>query len=633
MVNLVLEVTKLSDGTKGETGIISIIVPARAETARDIADSITYIESPQFGASVLTLPAVPDGYSIEIYYTDNPAVITTEGAISIPAVDTTVHLVLKVTKDSDGSSALTKMIPVLVPASGPALPTAQEIAAGITWIPNPARGATKLTLPAVPDGFSIAIKYSDNSIVTTGGAITLPSVDTVVNLVLEVTRLSDGSKAETGVISIVVPAKTPEVVNPPSSGGGSSSSGSKNSGSGSTTTTQPQTVVKEGVITPDKSLVNTTGSTNLLKINAADLEKAASTAKASEDGIRTVVVNVPKLSNGKGYSVQLPVEALKASQVNTRIDIVTEAGTVSIPGSMLNNMDISSSKTVEIVIEKVDTETLDQKLQKEIGNRPVVNISLKIDGKLVSWSNVNAPVTVSIPYEATEQELKNKENLTVYYISDDGKTEIISNARYDEELKVVTFTTTHFSKYAIVFIQKSFDDLSGAAWAKKAIEVLASKGIVEGRTESSFEPEKNVTRGEFISWLVRTLNLEAEFETNFTDVKQSDPYYREIGVAKALGITAGIGNNLSGAGLDITRQDMMVMTARAIKTAKKNWLVKDDSALDKFTDSTKISAYAREAVSEMVASGIIVGTGKTINPKGNTTRAEAAAMLYKLFNK
>jgi len=75
------------------------------------------------------------------------------------------------------------------------------------------------------------------------------------------------------------------------------------------------------------------------------------------------------------------------------------------------------------------------------------------------------------------------------------------------------------------------------------------------------------------------------------------------------------------------------MTARAIKTAKKNWLVKDDSALDKFTDSTKISAYAREAVSEMVASGIIVGTGKTINPKGNTTRAEAAAMLYKLFNK
>lgn len=131
---------------------------------------------------------------------------------------------------------------------------------------------------------------------------------------------------------------------------------------------------------------------------------------------------------------------------------------------------------------------------------------------------------------------------------------------------------------------------------------------------------------------MRTLSLEADFKTNFVDVKETNSYYRETCIAKVLGITAGIGGNKSGAGLEITRQDMMVITAKAIKLITKDLLVTDDISMSGFTDYSQVAGYARTSVSELIASGIISGSNNKINPKGKTTRAEAAMMLYNIFN-
>ncbi|WP_245976072.1 glycoside hydrolase domain-containing protein [Paenibacillus prosopidis] len=82
------------------------------------------------------------------------------------------------------------------------------IAAGITSIAAPAKDAKKLTLPTVPDGYTIAIKSSSNTrVIKTNGKINPPKIETTVTLVLEVTRTSDGAQASTGEISVVVPSK------------------------------------------------------------------------------------------------------------------------------------------------------------------------------------------------------------------------------------------------------------------------------------------------------------------------------------------------------------------------------------------------------------------------------------------
>ncbi|MBS4196898.1 NPCBM/NEW2 domain-containing protein [Lederbergia citri] len=86
-------------------------------------------------------------------------------------------------------------------------PTAAQIAEVIKSLVAPKKGEKDLTLPSLPEGFTISIKSSDRpDIVNIDGSIHAPTRDTIVNLILEVTRMYDGEKADTGVIPVVVPA-------------------------------------------------------------------------------------------------------------------------------------------------------------------------------------------------------------------------------------------------------------------------------------------------------------------------------------------------------------------------------------------------------------------------------------------
>ena len=89
--------------------------------------------------------------------------------------------------------------------------TAQEVADEITSVPVPEKDAGKLTIPEIPGGFSIAIKSSSNPrVIALDGTITPPEKDTEVELVFEVTNLSDPTDtAETVRLKVTVPAKTP----------------------------------------------------------------------------------------------------------------------------------------------------------------------------------------------------------------------------------------------------------------------------------------------------------------------------------------------------------------------------------------------------------------------------------------
>lgn len=85
--------------------------------------------------------------------------------------------------------------------------TAASVAAGITSIPAPEKNATRLTLPAVPDGFEIRVKSSSNeAVIPSMDAQIFPlETDTEVILVLEVTKVADQSKADTVPIKVIVP--------------------------------------------------------------------------------------------------------------------------------------------------------------------------------------------------------------------------------------------------------------------------------------------------------------------------------------------------------------------------------------------------------------------------------------------
>lgn len=86
--------------------------------------------------------------------------------------------------------------------------TASQLAAELTGIPDPSSGETQLIMPTVPAGYTVRIESSDNTaVISTNGTIIPPVVATTVNLVFEIIRISDESKASTITCTVNVPAK------------------------------------------------------------------------------------------------------------------------------------------------------------------------------------------------------------------------------------------------------------------------------------------------------------------------------------------------------------------------------------------------------------------------------------------
>ena len=180
-------------------------------------------------------------------------------------------------------------------------------------------------------------------------------------------------------------------------------------------------------------------------------------------------------------------------------------------------------------------------------------------------------------------------------------------------------------------IKKPFNDIGDYPWAKEAVESLSAKGIIKGTSETTFEPGKNIIRADFILLLVRALDLKADFSSNFDDVSPDSYYYEALGIARALGIAKGTGGNLFNPKAEITREDMMVLTARALRIAGKLDTVGIFEDIKHFDDADEVSGYAVESVAALVKEGIIKGDRKSINPKGTATRAEAATVIYRIY--
>lgn len=180
---------------------------------------------------------------------------------------------------------------------------------------------------------------------------------------------------------------------------------------------------------------------------------------------------------------------------------------------------------------------------------------------------------------------------------------------------------------------KTFEDVAADHWAKNDIDILASKGVINGTTDKTFSPEANITRADFTMLLVKTLGLAAQVDTNFVDVAASDYYYEAVGVAKKRGIVFGPGEGKFNPMAAITRQEMMVIIARALKTVGKLDTIGTEADLNSFTDKSSIDSVAVNDIAACVKDGLVEGYNNLLNPHGNVTRAETAVLMYRVYNK
>ena len=168
-----------------------------------------------------------------------------------------------------------------------------------------------------------------------------------------------------------------------------------------------------------------------------------------------------------------------------------------------------------------------------------------------------------------------------------------------------------------------FTDVSKSFWAYDAIEKLSAKGIINGYSDNSFLPDKNITREEFISIMVRFLGISiGDKSCSFEDVPKDRWSYGYIAAAFSGGIVQGFSDDIFGAEELLTRQDMAVIVARAFGLADGAYEDND------FIDAALISDYAAGSVKALKQRKIINGfDDNSFRPLDFTTRAEASMIM------
>lgn len=178
--------------------------------------------------------------------------------------------------------------------------------------------------------------------------------------------------------------------------------------------------------------------------------------------------------------------------------------------------------------------------------------------------------------------------------------------------------------------EQVFWDIAAIDWAKDDIIYLYEKGIANGMADGIFAPYDKVTRGQFAVMISRILNKQASFSENFEDVSPDKYYYEHIGILKELGLINGRSETEFDPDSNISRQDMAALVYRILIKEK----IIEEKTYDNlsFTDKDEIKDYAKNAVSALIDKELLKGyEDNSFRPSDNATRAECSVFLSRIY--
>ena len=218
---------------------------------------------------------------------------------------------------------------------------------------------------------------------------------------------------------------------------------------------------------------------------------------------------------------------------------------------------------------------------------------------------------------------------------DNGK---VTKPATETEDGVKTFTCTRCGETktetipatGVMDVTKMFTDVSHS-WADDGIQYCVTHQLMSGIGNNLFGPKLTTTRAQIVQILY---NLEGEPEvsgtTPFTDLTQ-DWYQDAILWAYQTGVVAGTSSTTFEPDLPVTREQIAVILmeymTRVLKL-ERTWTPAD---LSIFPDAGSVSDWAKDAMADAVALGLISGAsngGQTyLEPQGSATREQVATIL------
>ena len=244
----------------------------------------------------------------------------------------------------------------------------------------------------------------------------------------------------------------------------------------------------------------------------------------------------------------------------------------------------------------------------------VIYIPYKMEDKYNSQKVIKArykdtkePITLSLTYD-------NKLYATIPVENTDREIEA-----YETEHVTFTDNDEQFYKYHV-------------------FEELSRTGVVKGNDKGEALPFSNITRAEATAMLLRFLGLKGPAMQGtiriFDDITSDKWYYREVLWAYNYGLVKGDSKTTFSPERNVSREEFVVMAARAADMARLGFVGDDNMNA---IDGDKISDWAKEAYSKLgnYVETDVDNTNpqkpvRVINPQKSATRYDAASLLYNL---
>lgn len=179
-----------------------------------------------------------------------------------------------------------------------------------------------------------------------------------------------------------------------------------------------------------------------------------------------------------------------------------------------------------------------------------------------------------------------------------------------------------------------FTDINEDDWFYNWVEEAYKLNIIKGTSENTFSPYSPMTRAMFVTVLGRIEGVTEQYSeiASFKDVPNGSWFTAFVEWAKDNGIVDGVGDGTFAPDKDITREQVAVLLYRYAKFIGLDVSVLNDSSINSYEDSNKISDYARVAMQWAIERGIINGVSSTeLNPLGNASRAEVVTMIVRFI--
>jgi uncharacterized repeat protein (TIGR02543 family) len=512
-----------------------------------------------------------------------------------------------------------------------------------------------VSVSPVQEGASVQI----NSTSGNSANIALENGRNVVTI--EVTA-PNGSTKKTYTLLITRSISSPDNPidnNTGSNEGNSAGTGGASNGGGGVTPPLTSNNTSSGVRVLVNGRAESAGSLTTTTVNGKQVVTISVNAEAIAQKLNTEpagsVITIPVTgSNSANASViigELNGQTVKLMEDKQAVLVLqTDTASYTLPASQiqidsvaeqldLNSNDSLESIKLQVEIAQVDPTTVEaaKSVAKQVG---YTLVGTPVEFNVIAIYNGNtAPVnefssyverTIALPANSAPNQMT-----TGVVIDKDGSAKHVPT-------KITTMNGVYYaqinsltnSAYSIVYYPQAFTDVANH-WSNTAVNDMGSRMIVSGAADSTFEPDRSITRAEFAAIVVRALGLKpGEGSNSFRDVNERDWYADSVKTASEYDLISGYEDGTFRPQEQITRQEAMTLIARAMKLTGLDSQVPGNAVqqLSSFADAVQVADWAKEAAVASIHTGLVTGRASNmIAPLQSITRAETATILRRLL--